>query len=282
MMQTWQQHLRGLPVHTPGAVMDPDVRARYAEAVSQAFKAGGTERKIAAHIGCSSQLVSHLLDRSEGLGSAPGAEHVARILRARIADGTYRVGDVIPSKPRLSVELGVSPRAVRRAVAWLTGQGITATRAGRGTVVVDPDAPPTGSTLQVRRPSGTVETWHRSGVHSQHIRDTVRARIWDGTYAEGSRIPVTKDLVAEFGTTEGTVKYALKELKAKGILTTTGAREDGTFVHHSARSRMASVVDSQTTPAQPASKHVVNPQAAGAKPGHSNSKEAGSADLSPR
>lgn len=242
-MQTWQQHLQELPARTPGVALDPVARARYAEAAYQAYKAGGTQRKIAAYIGCSWLFVAQLLDLSEGLSNAPEAQQVAKILLARIADGTHRVGDVIPSKKRLRVELGVSHGSVDRALAWLTGQGITASRPGRGTVVVDPDAPPTGSTLQVRKPSGAVETWHPTGVHSQHIRDTVKARIWDGTYAEGSKIPVTKDLVAEFGTTTGTVKYALKELKAQGILFTTSAKRHGTLVHPSARSRIASAVN---------------------------------------
>jgi DNA-binding GntR family transcriptional regulator len=239
-MQTWQQHLQGLPARTPGVAMDPDVRARYAEAVYQAFKAGGTQYGIATYIGCSSRFVAHLLDLSEGLSDAPKAQLVATILQARIADGTYRAGCMIPSRNQLCVELGVPYSSLDRAIAWLTGQGITVSRPGRGTAVVDPDAPPTESAHQVRMPSGAVETWRPTGVRSRHIRDTVLARIWDGTYAEGSKIPILKVLVAEFDTTMGTVVHALKELKAQGIL--TSAKRHGTLVHPSARSRIASTV----------------------------------------
>jgi DNA-binding GntR family transcriptional regulator len=239
--------------------MAPDVRARYAEAVYQAFKAGATQSEIAAYIGCSWGFVAQLLDLSEGLSDAPKAQRVATILQARIADGTYRAGDVIPSRKQLCVELGVSHCSVDRAYVWLTGQGITVSRPGRGTAVADTDAPPTGSAFQVRMPSGAVETWHRSGVHSRHIRDTVLARIWDGTYAEGSKIPILKDLVAEFGTTTGTVVHALKELKTQGIL--TSAKRNGTFVHPSARSRIASALNSRDgTEALPPSRNSLCPQ----------------------
>ena len=259
-MQTWQQHLQGLPARTPRVAMAPDVRARYAEAVYQAFKAGATQSEIAAYIGCSLGFVAQLLDRSEGLSDAPKAQRVARILLARIADGTYRAGDVIPSRKQLCVELGVSHCSVDRAFAWLTGQGITVGRRGRGTVVADTNAPPTESDLQVRKPSGAVETWRPTSVHSRDIRDTVWARIWDGTYAEGASIPVTRVLVDEFGSTEGTVKYALKALKAEGILT-TGATRHGTIVHPSARSRMASAVDSRDgAEALPPSRNSLCPQ----------------------
>ncbi|MGW3308303.1 GntR family transcriptional regulator [Streptomyces sp. NPDC001073] len=239
---TWRQHLQELPVHTPRMQLDPAVRARYAEAVAKAYEDGGNRTAIAAYIGCSWHLVAQLLALTQGLSTEPEAQRVEKILRTRIADGTYKVGDVIPSKPRLCVELGVSHPSVVRALNLLTGQGITFTVRGRGTVVVDPDSPPTGSTLRVRRPSGRVETWHRPSIHSQHIRDTVTTRIQDGKYAEGSRIPGTAALAAEFGTTEGTVKYALRALRAQGILT-TGANRDGTLVHPSARSRIAGAAD---------------------------------------
>ncbi|MGW3651061.1 GntR family transcriptional regulator [Streptomyces sp. NPDC000878] len=234
----WQQHLKELPVYTPGVRLTHDDRALYANAVTAAHRAGGSMLGIAAFLGCPSGLVHRLVDLGEGLDEASGAHRVETVLRARIADGTYRVGDVLPSRERLCVELGVLDDSVRRALARLAHAGLTLGISALGTVVMDPDAPPTGSTLQVRKRSGQIQTWTLPRTQSPHIRDVVTARIKNGTYPEGSRIPGTKALTEEFGTTEGTLKSALRPLKQRGIL--SGTRQKGTFVHSSARSLLNS------------------------------------------
>lgn len=75
-------------------------------------------------------------------------------------------------------------------------------------------------------------------TQSPHIRAVITARIKDGTYPEGSRIPGLKALTEEFGATEGTLKSALRPLRKQGVL--SGTRQEGTFVHSSARSLLAS------------------------------------------
>jgi len=59
---------------------------------------------------------------------------LAAILRARIEDGTY--ARRLPPLTTLEAESGLSPMAVRRAVAVLKEEGLVETRPGRGTFVV--------------------------------------------------------------------------------------------------------------------------------------------------
>ncbi|MGW2523962.1 GntR family transcriptional regulator [Streptomyces sp. NPDC001617] len=167
-------------------------------------------------------------------------------LRAGIADGTYQVGDVLPSPARLCVQLRVGDESVRRALARLAHAGLTLGVSALGTVVTNPDDPPSGSTLQVRTRSGQIQTWTLPMTQSPHIRAVITARIKDGTYPEGSRIPGTKALTEEFGTTEGTLKSALRPLKKQGIL--SGTRQEGTFVHSSARSLLGRAESNGTPP----------------------------------
>ncbi|MFF7469906.1 GntR family transcriptional regulator [Streptomyces sp. NPDC008092] len=190
--------------------------------------------------------MQRLLDLGEGLDEASEAHRVETVLRAGIADGTYEVGDVLPSPERLCVQLGVRDESVRRALARLAQAGLTLGVSALGTVVTDPDEPPSGSTIQVRTRSGQIQTWTLPRTQSPHIRAVITARIKDGTYPEGSRIPGTKALTEEFGTTEGTLKSALRPLKKRGIL--SGTRQEGTFVDSSARSRLASAELNGTDP----------------------------------
>ncbi|MFK0111627.1 GntR family transcriptional regulator [Streptomyces sp. NPDC091217] len=242
----WQQHLQELPVYTPGVRLTRDDRARYAKAVVDARRAGGSKLGIAAFLGCSFALVQRLLDLGEGLDEASEAHRVETVLRAGIADGTYQVGDVLPSPDRLCVQLGVRDESVRRALARLAQEGLTLGISALGTVVTNPHAPPTGSTLQVRTRSGQIQTWTLPMTQSPHIRAVITARITDGTYPEGSKIPGIKALTEEFGATEGTLKSALRPLKKRGIL--SGTRQEGTFVHSSARSLLTGAELDGTAP----------------------------------
>lgn len=83
--------------------------------------------------------MQRLLDLGEGLDEAGEAHQVEKVLRARITDGTYRVGDVLPSPERLCVQLGVRNDSVRRALARLAQAGLTLGISALGTVVTDPD-----------------------------------------------------------------------------------------------------------------------------------------------
>ncbi|MEU9404092.1 GntR family transcriptional regulator [Streptomyces sp. NPDC048281] len=231
-MPKWREHLRTLPPYTPGVRLSHDAREQYATAVAAAHRDGGGKQTIARALGCSNTFVNQLLDIAEGLEEGSEAHLVETTLRARIADGTYRVGDALPSRKRLCGELGVEDRSVLRALARLAHAQLTLGINPRGTVVIDPSAPPAGPTIEVRVPSGEVETWAVPMSQSPDIREVITARIADGTYPEGSKIPGVQLLGREFGASEGVVRSAVQLLKRQGVL--TGSRA-GTFVHASAR-----------------------------------------------
>ncbi|MEV3856940.1 GntR family transcriptional regulator [Streptomyces sp. NPDC050095] len=69
--------------------------------------------------------------------SAPYAR-IAQLLRTRVKDGTYAVGDRLPSRATLSQEFGVGDNVVRRAQECLIEEGLLEGRAGSGTYVRAP------------------------------------------------------------------------------------------------------------------------------------------------
>ncbi len=68
----------------------------------------------------------------------PAWRQLAAILRARIRDGTYPPGRVIPSEKTMQQEFGVARGTIRKAVALIRDEGLVVTVAGRGTYVADP------------------------------------------------------------------------------------------------------------------------------------------------
>ncbi|MFF4508981.1 GntR family transcriptional regulator [Streptomyces sp. NPDC001401] len=213
---------------------------------AQAYDAGGTLQGIASFLGRSTTSVHTLLDEA-GRSNASLADPVESTLRARVADGTYRVDDVIPPRQQLCEELGVTRAAVERAIGRLVAQGVMLSVHGRGTVVTDPEAPPSGPDLKVRTASGRWETWTlRPDSSVQRIRDAVIRRVLDGTYPEGDKIPSARALAREFGVIHPTVDRALTPLKRCGLLTTR--HRDGTFVHRKARSLLQSAQTRHTSP----------------------------------
>lgn len=65
----------------------------------------------------------------------PQYAQIASLLRARIQDGTYAAGALLPSEDRLADELGVSRVTVNRALGLLRSSGDVKVRRGTGTVV---------------------------------------------------------------------------------------------------------------------------------------------------
>ena len=58
-------------------------------------------------------------------------------LRRRLAEGTYSVGQTLPSQPDLAREFGVSTMTMRQALAGLVDEGWLDVSQGRRTVVAD-------------------------------------------------------------------------------------------------------------------------------------------------
>lgn len=60
---------------------------------------------------------------------------LAAIIRRQIADGTWAVGDRIPTLKQLVATFGVSPMTIRHAIAGLEQEGLISAERGRGTFV---------------------------------------------------------------------------------------------------------------------------------------------------
>jgi DNA-binding FadR family transcriptional regulator len=62
------------------------------------------------------------------------------------------------------------------------------------------------------------------------IAERLLTGILDGTYPDGTRLPPERELARHFGASRGTVREALRQLEAKGLLTRRIG--SGTFVDH--------------------------------------------------
>jgi GntR family transcriptional regulator len=62
----------------------------------------------------------------------------------------------------------------------------------------------------------------------QQIAAILRARIADGTYPAGAKMPSVLTLSEEFGVAQPTARKAVEQLKAEGLLTAVAGW--GTFV----------------------------------------------------
>lgn len=126
-------------------------------------------------------------------------ELITKIIRKRLADGTYGPGTQLPSERDLSVEFGVPKWVVSRALRPLKDNGDLHSSVGRGTRVPDPQS-------LVPLP----------GI--REIEQTLRSRIGDGTYAAGAWLPSATTLAAEFGVSTITVRGAQTPLKREKLL----------------------------------------------------------------
>lgn len=63
-------------------------------------------------------------------------KQAAAILRARVLDGRYATGRMVPSEKQLQQEFGIARGTARKAIAALRAEGLVVTVAGRGTYVV--------------------------------------------------------------------------------------------------------------------------------------------------
>lgn len=247
----WQTHLQGLPAYKSGG-LTPKGRELYSEALVSAGRDGGSMHEIAAFLGCPRWVVTAFLDLANE-GGPPACRRVADILRSRIDNGTYRVGDVLLTRGQMSKHFGVSIPTVSRALAQLDVAGRTLAFPARGTVVIDPHAPIAGPTLQVRMPWGKTETWHLPNALGPHIRAVITERIKNGTYPEGSTIPGLHALIREFGGTFGMTAAAVNALRRQGLVATATPAASGTIVVPGARSRLRNAESTDPAAAVPRS-----------------------------
>jgi GntR family transcriptional regulator len=67
---------------------------------------------------------------------SPRYQQLSDLLQRRILDGTYAVGDLLPTENELCTEFGVSRYTVREALRQLINAGLVKRRQGSGTQVV--------------------------------------------------------------------------------------------------------------------------------------------------
>ena len=66
------------------------------------------------------------------------ADMIAETLKQQITEGTYRVGDKLPTEPELMKTFGVGRSSVREAVKLLVNMGVVRVQQGSGTFVAVP------------------------------------------------------------------------------------------------------------------------------------------------
>ncbi|MGW2291581.1 GntR family transcriptional regulator [Streptomyces phaeochromogenes] len=137
-------------------------------------------------------------------------EQIRKVIRNRLADGTYGPGTLLPSERALAVEFGVRAWAVRWALQPLKDNGHLRFAPGRGNLVLDPQSPaPVGCGIR-------------------DIEQAVRSRLGDGTYAVGTWLPTMRRLAAEFGVGPTSIHKALTPLEREKLL--ASRRPLGTYV----------------------------------------------------
>ncbi|HYE49684.1 MAG TPA: GntR family transcriptional regulator [Azospirillaceae bacterium] len=74
-------------------------------------------------------------------GTVPRYQQIARMLRAAIVNGTYKVGDVLPTEQDLCAIHDISRHTARDALRLLSEAGLVTRRRRAGTVVAAPAEP---------------------------------------------------------------------------------------------------------------------------------------------
>jgi GntR family transcriptional regulator len=73
------------------------------------------------------------------MGFKPLYQQVRDRLTQRIADGTWRGGDMVPSEFQIAAELGVSQGTIRKALDEMTAANLLVRRQGKGTYIATHD-----------------------------------------------------------------------------------------------------------------------------------------------
>lgn len=116
--------------------------------------------------------------RIEPASPIPIFQQIADGIRAAVAAGVYRPGDLIPSVRAQAITLVVNPNTVQRAYEQLEREGLIETRKGTG-MVVRHDA-----TIAARNGSGdAVRSAFKQGIALAAAAGMSRAAI-DRTYRE--------------------------------------------------------------------------------------------------
>jgi GntR family transcriptional regulator len=124
----------------------------------------------------SSAIPRHRL-REDG---TPYYVQLASIIRRQIADGSWNVGDKLPTLKELVATFGVSPMTVRHAFSGLEREGLISAERGRGTFVIARPDTPAAVPYELTRLSRRGGALSFRVVASRPARDELRIKPEDG------------------------------------------------------------------------------------------------------
>ncbi len=130
----------------------------------------------------------------------PKYYRVKEVVLARIADGTWPPGALLPPEPELCQEFGVSRITVRKAIGDLVRDGKIRTVQGKGTFVATPKL---GERF-VQRAYGIYEDMARRGLHLE--TEVLRQEV----------IPAPRGVAEHLGLSAGTPVHVLVRLRSVG------------------------------------------------------------------
>src|SRR5919201_2582585 len=155
-------------------------------------------------------VMQRAVARPGGPGSAPVPKYhrVKEAVLARIVDGTWPPGTLLPPEPELCQEFGVSRITVRKAIGDLVHEGKVHTVRSKGTFVTAPKL----CERFVQRAYGIYEDMARQGLHleTQVLRQEV--------------IPAPEEVAARLGLQPGdrvVVLVRLRSVEGEKILVST-------------------------------------------------------------
>lgn len=128
---------------------------------------------------------------ADGTSASPAPYLLAaEAIRARIADGTWRPGDRLPSRTALGRELGgIGENVVRRAQELLVHEGLLEGRAGSGTYVRAADE------------RHTLRRTRRAGVGGHTVAPAGFPGTWDAD--SEAKVPAPAGIALRLGVAEG-------------------------------------------------------------------------------
>ncbi len=135
---------------------------------------------------------------SVGTAPVPKYYRIEEVMLARMADGTWAPGALIPSEPELCREFGVSRITVRKAVGDLVHDGKLVAVQGKGTFVAIPKLPE----RFVQRAFGIYEDMERRGL------------LLTTTVLRQEVIPAPREAAERLGMSEAEKVHAIVRVRA--------------------------------------------------------------------
>lgn len=126
---------------------------------------------------------------------------ITETLRARILEGEFPRGSLLPSEAALCAEYGVARNTLRRALDLLADDGLIQVQPGLGRVVV-------------MRSGAAARVIPRYQMMAADLRKLIES----GRLRPGDAVPSESALAQRYGVARGTARHALAELEGAGLV----------------------------------------------------------------